>query len=60
MTRALAATMVTWGIVNAVTALLALGFELSPLAAMGRALPLALVSGLAAGLVCFTEQRACD
>lgn len=56
MTRALAATMVTWGIVNAVTALLALGFELSPFAAMGRALPLALVSGLAAGLVCFTEQ----
>ena len=60
MARALAATMVTWGIVNAVTVLLALGFELSPIAAMGRALPLALVSSLAAGLVCFTEQRVCE
>ena len=60
MARALVVTVATWGIISAVITLLALGFELSPVAAIGRALPLALVSSLAAGLVCFTEQRACE
>ncbi len=60
MGRALTATIVTWGIVLSVTALLAIGFQLSPIAAMGRALPLALVCSVAAGLLYLSEQRGRD
>ncbi len=56
MGRALTATMVTWGIVLSVTAFLAIGFQLSPVVAMGRALPLALVTSVAAGLLSLSEQ----
>jgi len=54
--RVLAATVVTWGIVNGVIVLLALGFQLSPAVAIGRALPLALVCTAAAGLLYLSEQ----
>jgi len=60
VTQALTATAVTWGIVNAVIVLLALDFQLSPVVAIGRALPLALVCAAAAGLFVLSEQRGSD